>query len=57
MHCYMGTTLASIEKIGFDFKVFKLSNNKVLLFLFGLGLLALIPVWIKNKFSKKFKQA
>ena len=22
MHCYMGTTLATIDRIGFDFKVF-----------------------------------
>ena len=55
MHCYMGTTLATIEKIGFDWKV-NIWWLKIILFLFGLGLIALLPVWVKKKFSKKFKQ-
>ena len=47
MHVSMGSEISKLEKIGFDFKI--------LGFLLLLGLLALIPVWVKKYFGKKFK--
>jgi uncharacterized membrane protein YdjX (TVP38/TMEM64 family) len=47
MHVNMGAELAKMERIGFDFKI--------ILFLLFLGVFALIPVYIKKLFAKKFK--
>jgi uncharacterized membrane protein YdjX (TVP38/TMEM64 family) len=47
MHVNMGAEIATMEKIGFDFRV--------MLFLLLLGFFALIPVWVKKYFSKYFK--
>ncbi len=47
LHINMGAELASMERIGFDFKI--------LFMLLLLGFFALIPVWAKKLFSKYFK--
>jgi uncharacterized membrane protein YdjX (TVP38/TMEM64 family) len=47
MHVQMGAEIATMKKIGFDFRV--------MLFLLFLGFFALIPVWVKKYFSKYFK--
>lgn len=47
MHVTMGSEIAKLERIGFDFKI--------LGFLLFLGFFALIPVWVKKYFGSKFK--
>lgn len=47
IHVTMGSEIADLERIGFDFKMLGL-----LLFI---GIFALIPIWVKKAFAKKFK--
>lgn len=47
LHVNMGSELATIKRIGFDFNI--------IMFLLLLGFFALIPVWVKKLFSKYFK--
>lgn len=45
-HVNMGSEIATIKRIGFDFKI--------IIFLAALGFIALIPIWVKKYFSKYF---